>query len=96
MTDADVVSRRRGYIPPKRPYGFDDMLQDVLDFAVVMLVPNGRVSMWMPTANDENAELAIPTNAGLELLSICVQKFNKCMFGVCLFWVEAKISARVS
>ena len=72
------LDRRSGYIPPKRPYSFDDMLLDVLDFSAMMLVPNGRVSMWMPTANDDDVELAIPTSPGLEMVSVCVQQFNKC------------------
>lgn len=66
------------YIAPKRPYGFDDMLDDILDFAVVMLVDHGRLSMWLPTANDEDVELAIPTHPGLKLRSVCVQAFSKC------------------
>lgn len=58
------------------------MLQDILDFAVVMLVPNGRLSMWMPIANEDNVELTIPTSPGLELVSVCVQHFNKCTSGL--------------
>ena len=63
------------------------MLQDILEFAVVMLVPDGRISLWMPTANDEDVELAIPSSPGLKLLSVCVQHFNKCRdrFYVSLF-----------
>lgn len=72
-------ARRPGYIPPKRPYGFDDILQDVLEFAAITLVPNGRLSLWMPTANDEDVELALPISPGLELVNVCVQNFNKCM-----------------
>ena len=55
------------------------MLSDVLDFAVLMLVDGGRLAMWMPTANDEDIELAIPVHPGLELIAVCVQHFNKCM-----------------
>jgi tRNA (guanine10-N2)-methyltransferase len=65
------------YIPPKRPYSFIAMLDDILAFAANMLVENGRLSMWMPTANDEDIELIIPTNPFLELVSVCVQPFNK-------------------
>ena len=70
--------RRDGYIAPKQPYGFDDMMADVLDFSYSMLVDNGRLAMWVPTANDEDIELAIPTHPGLELVSVSVQPFNKC------------------
>lgn len=54
------------------------MMQDILEFAVVALVENGRISMWMPSANDDDIELAIPSCPGLELVSVCVQPFNKC------------------
>lgn len=65
------------YIPPKRPYSFTAILDDILAFAVATLVENGRLSMWMPTANDEDVELVIPTHPCLEIVSICVQPFNK-------------------
>jgi tRNA (guanine10-N2)-methyltransferase len=66
-----------GYIPPKRPYSFTALLDDILAFATTTLVPNGRLSMWMPTANDEDVELIIPSHPCLELTSVCVQAFNK-------------------
>ncbi|KAI9840065.1 MAG: hypothetical protein M1819_000258 [Sarea resinae] len=65
------------YIPPKRPYSFEAMLDDILEFAALTLVENGRVSLWMPTANDEDVELGIPTHPSLEVVSVCVQAFNK-------------------
>ena len=65
-------------MPPRKPYAFDDMLSDVLEFSCLMLVDNGRLSMWMPTANDEDVELLVPTHPSLELMSVCVQPFNKC------------------
>ncbi|KAF2263979.1 tRNA guanosine-2'-O-methyltransferase [Lojkania enalia] len=65
------------YIPPKRPYSFIAMLDDILAFAASTLVDGGRLSMWMPTANDEDIELVIPTHPCLEIVSVCVQPFNK-------------------
>ncbi|KAI1940187.1 hypothetical protein LOZ58_000178 [Ophidiomyces ophidiicola] len=65
------------YIHPKKPYSFDAMLDDILDFAARTLVPNGRLSFWMPTANDEDIELSIPMHQQMELVSSCIQKFNK-------------------
>jgi tRNA (guanine10-N2)-methyltransferase len=69
--------RAEGYIPPKRPYSFTALLDDILAFAVATLVEGGRLSMWMPTANDEDVELIIPQHPCLELSSVCVQAFNK-------------------
>lgn len=66
-----------GYIPPKRPYSFTALLDDILSFAASTLVEDGRLSMWMPTANDEDIELIIPSHPFLELTSVCVQAFNK-------------------
>ena len=54
------------------------MLNDILDFAAAHLVDEGRVSVWMPTANDEDVELEIPQHSALQLVSCCVQVFNKC------------------
>jgi len=66
-----------GYIPPKRAYSFEAMLADILSFAFHTLVDGGRLCMWMPTANDEDMELAIPKHPGLRLVASCVQEFNK-------------------
>ena len=79
--DAAVLTfaRRSGsYIPPKKPYSFFAMLDDLLQFAMDMLVDDGRLSFWMPTANDEDKEIAVPMHPGLEIVSICVQPFNRC------------------
>lgn len=46
------------YIPPKRPYSFLRMLDDILDFSSKMLVDNGRLCMWMPVAGAVDEEEA--------------------------------------
>jgi tRNA (guanine10-N2)-methyltransferase len=66
------------YIPPKKPYGFLAMLDDILEFATISLVDNGRLSFWMPTSNDEDQEIKPPQHPSLEIVSICTQEFNKC------------------
>jgi len=66
------------YIPPKRPYSFLAMLDDILDFAALSLVENGRLSFWMPTSNDAEQEIKIPEHPCLEITSVCTQAFNKC------------------
>ena len=57
------------------------MLDDILHFAACTLVDDGRVSVWMPTANDELGDLAVPKHEALELMSSCLQEFNKCECG---------------
>lgn len=70
--------RQDKYIPPKKPYSFEAMLEDLLEFAAFMLVDGGRLSLWMPTANDQDVVLGIPAHPCLDLISVCVQTFNKC------------------
>lgn len=77
--DGEPAHLQDHYLPPKRPYGFDAMLDVILGFAAETLVEGGRLSLWMPTANDEVGELEVPRHACLEIMSVCVQPFNKCM-----------------
>jgi tRNA (guanine10-N2)-methyltransferase len=65
------------YVPPKKPYSFMVMLDDILDFAANTLVDDGRLSFWMPTANDENQEIPVPTHPYMEVVVVCTQSFNK-------------------
>lgn len=53
------------------------MLDDILHFASETLVDDGRLSFWMPTANDEDQEIATPEHPCLEIVSTCVQPFRK-------------------
>lgn len=77
LAEADLYSDP-DYVPPKKPYSFLAMLDDILVFATDTLVDNGRLAFWMPTANDENQEIATPTHPCLEVVDICVQPFYKC------------------
>lgn len=72
------ANRQDDYVPPKRPYSFLAMLDDILQFAADHLVPGGRLCFWMPTANEDFSQLDIPTHPELEIVSVCVQEFNKC------------------
>ncbi|KAF4902238.1 tRNA (guanine(10)-N2)-methyltransferase [Colletotrichum viniferum] len=67
----------KDFIAPKKPYSFLAMLDDILEFAGDTLVDGGRLSFWMPTANDEEQEIPVPEHPRLELVVICVQPFNK-------------------
>ena len=46
------------------------MLDDLLEFAAFMLVDDGRLALWMPTANDEDVVLGMPTHPCLDLVSV--------------------------
>jgi tRNA (guanine10-N2)-methyltransferase len=65
------------YIPPKKAYSFEALLEDILFFAAEILVDGARLAMWMPTGNEEDIELAIPQSPYMELLSVSVQQFGK-------------------
>ncbi|KAF3766752.1 tRNA guanosine-2'-O-methyltransferase [Cryphonectria parasitica EP155] len=65
------------FIAPKKPYSFLAMLDDILQFSAETLVDGGRLSFWMPTANDQDQEIGVPTHPCLEIITICVQPFNK-------------------
>ncbi|KAK9478527.1 S-adenosyl-L-methionine-dependent methyltransferase [Lipomyces japonicus] len=77
LENGDLSHLRPDYIPPKKPYHFDALLDDLLDFASVHLIDNGRLCCWMPTANEDYGERMIPQHPELELISTCVQEFNK-------------------
>ncbi|CAD6590217.1 MAG: hypothetical protein ASARMPRED_004680 [Alectoria sarmentosa] len=77
FVDGEASHLQEKYIPPKKPYSFEAMLEDLLEFSAFMLVNEGRLSLWMPTANDEDVELGIPAHPCLDLVSVCVQTFNK-------------------
>lgn len=73
----NTQDRNEDFVPPKKPYSFLAMLDDILQFAADTLVDNGRLSFWMPTSNDEDNEIAIPTHPCMENVVVCTQVFNK-------------------
>lgn len=83
-----MIPRSKTYIPPKRPYSFLRMLDDILAFGADMLVDNGRLCMWMPVAGNFDSEepaaisveYGIPRHPALEVIGVCVQDFNKCEY----------------
>lgn len=78
---ADVnLCSQPNYVPPKKPYSFLTMLDDILAFAADTLVDGGRLSFWMPTSNDEAQEIPVPSHPCLEVVATCTQAFTKCKF----------------
>ncbi|KAL2067052.1 hypothetical protein VTL71DRAFT_1476, partial [Oculimacula yallundae] len=75
--DGQAQHLQESYVPSKKPYSFLAMLDDILEFASQTLVENGRLSFWMPTANDQDQEIKTPEHPCLEVTSICTQPFNK-------------------
>lgn len=77
MIDGVPAHTLPGYVAPKKPYSFARMLDDILAFAAETLVVGGRLAFWMPSANEDDGNIAIPARGELELLECCVQRFNR-------------------
>ncbi|KAK6356415.1 hypothetical protein TWF718_000775 [Orbilia javanica] len=77
IIDGVAQHTRKDFVPPKRPYSFDKMLNDIMNFSSTHLVANGRLCIWLPTADEDFNEFSIPTHRNLKLESVCVQNFNK-------------------
>ncbi|CCE66290.1 hypothetical protein TPHA_0P01320 [Tetrapisispora phaffii CBS 4417] len=75
--DGEKAYLKRDYIPTKKPYSLDALLDDLLQYSTERLPIGGRLAFWMPTANDENIETIVPMHSNLELKYNCVQDFNK-------------------
>lgn len=71
------------------------MLDDILNFASDTLVDDGRLSFWMPTANDEAQEIAVPTHPCLEIVTVCTQVFNRCKLHRQLFVTKPEVDHRI-
>ena len=101
LRDGTPAHLSDSYLPPKKPYSFTRMLDDVLDFSASMLVNDGRLCMWMPvagvTAEDQEqgstgetqTEFAVPAHPKLEVVSECTQHFNKCKKGAPVSRIQA-------
>lgn len=66
---------RPDYIHPKRPITLDVLLTNLLEFAATRLKVGGRLSFWMPLANDD--PVSAPIHAKLRFVSSIPQSFNK-------------------
>lgn len=55
------------------------MIDDILHFGYEHMVDDARLCMWMPTANDDDMEIAVPSHPAMELVATSIQQFNKCM-----------------
>ncbi|ONH80009.1 hypothetical protein BON23_1087 [Saccharomyces cerevisiae] len=75
--DGEKAYLRRDYIPTKKPYALDSLLDDLLQYSSERLPIGGRLAFWMPTANDAKIETIVPMHENLELKYNCVQEFNK-------------------
>lgn len=75
--DGELAFLRRDYIPPKKTYSLDLLLDDLLQFSAERLEIGSRLCFWMPVANDEDIPTMIPQHEELELVYELVQDFYK-------------------
>lgn len=61
LADGSPAHLQRDYIPPRKPYSFIRMIDDILNFGATMLVEGGRLCMWMPVAGAVNENVADTT-----------------------------------
>jgi tRNA (guanine10-N2)-methyltransferase len=50
LADGTPAHLRKDYVPPKKPYSFVRMMDDILGFSAERLVDGGRLCLWMPVA----------------------------------------------
>lgn len=50
LADGTPAHLSDSYVPPKKPFSFTRMLDEILDFGASTLVDGGRLCMWMPVA----------------------------------------------
>lgn len=78
VIDGELAHLRRDYVPPKKPYDFNSLLNDLLSFGSRQLAPGKRLCFWMPTATEDNFQPNdIPDHEDLEFVCACEQEFNK-------------------
>lgn len=59
LADGTPAHLKPDYVPPRKPYSFLRMIDDILDFSANMLVDDGRLSMWMPVAGVVNEDAVV-------------------------------------
>ncbi|KAJ3113174.1 hypothetical protein HK100_002076 [Physocladia obscura] len=73
-----ILNRDGGYkLPQTIPYELDEVLNDLISFAAIHLVPGGRLVYWLPTITEEYSPRDVPRHRRLRLLDNCEQNFNK-------------------
>lgn len=77
LIDGVAAHLRKDYVPTKKPYELPALLDDLLNFSAQHLTVGGRLCFWMPVSNEDFQPHYIPLHEDLNLVSCCVQDFNK-------------------
>ncbi|MBW0484796.1 hypothetical protein O181_024511 [Austropuccinia psidii MF-1] len=77
LPDGTWSHEQPDYVPPSRPWEMSEVLEGLLDFAMRMLKPNGRLVYWLPTASNDYNPSDIPARDGLKVIANSCQDFGK-------------------
>jgi tRNA (guanine10-N2)-methyltransferase len=62
-------------LPRTMPYELDEVIQDLIAFAAVYLVPGGRLVYWLPTVTEDYSITDMPQHPRLRMVENCEQQF---------------------
>jgi len=60
-----------------RPYELSDLADDLVELALYLLKPGGRLVFFLPTVTDEYQDVDIPVYEGMKLVGNSLQDFGK-------------------
>jgi len=67
---------RQAYVPPTKPYELSELALDLVMYSRYLLKPSGRLVFFLPTVNDEYAEVDIPQVEGMALIGNSLEDFG--------------------
>lgn len=91
MPDGTPSHTLPDYLPPTKPYHLSELTADLLEYALALLKPQGRLVFWLPTMNEDEAETPIPEHPHFTLVAHALQDFGK--WGRRLITLEKKADA---
>ncbi|EFP74835.2 uncharacterized protein PGTG_01428 [Puccinia graminis f. sp. tritici CRL 75-36-700-3] len=77
LPDGTWSHEKPDYVPPSKPWEMSEVLEGLLEFALRMLKPNGRLVYWLPTASQDYSHADVPQRNGLRLVANSCQDFGK-------------------
>lgn len=65
------------YVPPQQAWEMTEVITSLCTFALYLLRPSGRLVFFLPTDNEDYADVDIPDLPGLTLISNTLQDYGK-------------------
>lgn len=73
---SELSTSRPNYVPPTKPYELSVLAYDLVLYARYLLKPGGLLVFFLPTVNEEYAEVDIPVVEGMKVTSNSLQDFG--------------------